>query len=125
MRVIFFCLSILLVLIQYPLWLGKGGWLHVADMGRQVELTHKKRDELKARNANLQTEVEDLQRGKDAVEERARYELGMIKQDEIFVQVLEMTAGNASATPPIAPTPVLSPTSTPAASKLAATRPKQ
>ncbi|KAF3996658.1 cell division protein FtsB [Glaciimonas immobilis] len=88
MRLIAICLTILLVLIQYPLWLGKGGWLLVADMGQQVVLAHEKIDDLKARNAKLGSEVHDLKEGTGAVEERARTELGMIKQDEIFVQIL-------------------------------------
>lgn len=89
MRLIAICLTVLLVLIQYPLWLGKGGWLRVADMGQQVTTAHEKVVELKARNAKLDSEVHDLKEGTGAVEERARTELGMIKQDEIFVQILD------------------------------------
>ena len=88
MRLITLALAALLLLIQYPLWLGKGGWLRVADFETQVAASHKKTDELKARNAKLESEVRDLKDGTGAVEERARYELGMIKQNEIFVQVL-------------------------------------
>ena len=79
----------LIVLIQYPLWLGKGGWLRVWDLDRQVSAAQTKNDELKARNAKLASEVQDLKEGTGAIEERARYELGMIKNNEIFVQVLE------------------------------------
>ena len=89
MRLIAICLTVLLMLIQYPLWLGKGGWLRVSDMGQQVTNAHEKIDELKARNAKLDSEVHDLKEGTGAIEERARSELGMIKQDEIFVQVLD------------------------------------
>jgi len=89
MRLIAICLTVLLMLIQYPLWLGKGGWLRVWDMDQQVVAAHEKIDELKARNAKLGSEVQDLKEGTGAVEERARSELGMIKQDEIFVQVLD------------------------------------
>src|SRR6476660_6556616 len=88
MRLITLALAALLLLIQYPLWLGKGGWLAVSDLEGQVAATHKKTDALKARNAKLESEVRDLKDGTGAVEERARYELGMIKQNEIFVQVL-------------------------------------
>ncbi len=88
MRLITIALAALLLLIQYPLWLGKGGWLAVADMRDQVEEADRKARQLKARNAKLESEVRDLQDGLGAVEERARYELGMIKQNEIFVQVL-------------------------------------
>src|SRR3954470_24188591 len=96
MRLILLCLAALLLLIQYPLWLGKGGWLRVWDLDQQVMAAQKKTDELKARNAKLNSEVQDLKEGTDAVEERARYELGMIKEDEIFVQVLEPNGTPAS-----------------------------
>ncbi len=89
MRLIILCLAALLLLIQHPLWLGKGGWLRVWDLDQQVTAAQKKNDELKARNAKLTSEVQDLKEGTGAVEERARYELGMIKENEIFVQVLE------------------------------------
>ncbi len=88
MRLITISLALLLILIQYPLWLGKGGWLRVADLEDQVAVVHKKNDELKARNAKLGSEVRDLREGTGAIEERARYELGMIKQNEIFIQVV-------------------------------------
>lgn len=89
MRLITLILLALLLLIQYPLWLGKGGWLSVGDMERQVAASNARTDQLKARNAKLESEVNDLKQGLGAVEERARYELGMIKQNEIFVQVLK------------------------------------
>ena len=106
MRLITISLALLLILIQYPLWLGKGGWLRVADLEGQVGVAHKKTDELKARNAKLDSEVRDLKDGTGAVEERARYELGMIKQNEIFVQVLGANGKPVvSATPPPPPPP--------------------
>jgi cell division protein FtsB len=89
MRLIALVLAVLLVLIQYPLWLGKGGWLRVWDMEHQVEAAHVKIQELKARNAKLESEVNDLKDGTDAVEERARFELGMLKKGEVFVQLLD------------------------------------
>ena len=93
MRLILICLTALLLLIQFPLWLGKGGWLRVWELDRQVNVAQKKNDELKARNAKLASEVEDLKQGTGAVEERARFELGMIKDNEIFVQILAPKAG--------------------------------
>ena len=87
MRLIMICLALLLVAIQYPLWLGKGGWLRVWDLERQVATAQKKNDELKARNDKLDSEVRDLREGTEAVEERARYELGMIKDNEIFTPI--------------------------------------
>jgi cell division protein FtsB len=106
MRLIIVCLTALLLLIQYPLWLGKGGWLTVRKLDGQVEQARKKNDELRARNAKLESEVHDLQQGTGAIEERARYELGMIRQNEIFVQVLDPNgappepAPRAAAAPP-------------------------
>ncbi len=105
MRLILICLTALLILIQYPLWLGKGGWLRVWDLSRQLDAAMGKEQELKARNAKLASEVQDLKEGTGAVEERARYELGLIKDNEIFVQVLEPGASKA---------PVEKPASTPA-----------
>jgi cell division protein FtsB len=88
MRLITLALAALLLLIQYPLWLGKGGWLSVHDLEEQVAASRTRAETLKARNAKLESEVRDLKDGTGAVEERARYELGMLKQNEIFVQVL-------------------------------------
>ncbi len=97
MRLILICLTALLLLIQFPLWLGKGGWLRVWELDRQVSVAEKKNSELKARNAKLASEVEDLKQGTGAVEERARFELGMIKDNEIFVQILAPKTGSAGA----------------------------
>jgi cell division protein FtsB len=77
----------LIVLLQYPLWLGKGGWLRVWDMDRQLAGQREVNQKLETRNAGLDAEVRDLKTGLDAVEERARYELGLVKQGEVFVQV--------------------------------------
>jgi len=101
MRLITLALAALLLLIQYPLWLGKGGWLRVADFESQVAAAHQKNAELIARNAKLDSEVRDLKDGTGAVEERARYELSMIKQNEIFIQILGK--GQAVAPAPAAP----------------------
>lgn len=79
----------LIVLLQYPLWLGKGGWLRVWDLDRQVTAQKTVNDDLTRRNGGLDAEVRDLKNGLGAIEERARFELGMIKEDEIFFQVLE------------------------------------
>jgi len=98
MRFVAIVLASLLVLIQYPLWLGKGGWLRVWDMQHQVDVAHAKVQELKKRNAKLESEVNDLKDGTDAVEERARFELGMLKKGEVFIQVLDAQPQLKSAT---------------------------
>jgi len=77
----------LIVLLQYPLWLGKGGWLRVWDMDRQLQAQREINQQLEQRNAALDAEVRDLKNGYDAIEERARYELGLVKDGEVFVQV--------------------------------------
>ena len=91
---------ILIALLQYPLWLGKGSWLRVWDLSRQLATQQEKNGALKARNETLDAEVRDLKSGRAAIEERARSELGMIKQDEVFYQVLDNSASNQSAQAP-------------------------
>lgn len=88
MRIIVYGMLALLVIIQYPLWLGKGGWLRVYELDRQVNKQMDKNDALAARNAKLSGEVKDLKDGTKAIEERARAEHGMSKDGEIFVQVV-------------------------------------
>jgi cell division protein FtsB len=79
-------------LIQYPLWLGKGGWLRVWKVDQQINAQREINARLKTRNGALEADVRDLKQGYEAIEERARGELGMIRQDEIFFQVLEESA---------------------------------
>lgn len=88
-RLILIGLTVLIILIQYPLWLGKGSWLRVWDLSRQLDSALVKEQELRERNAKLASEVQDLKEGTGALEERARYELGLIKDNETFVQILE------------------------------------
>ncbi len=96
-RLILIGLTVLLILIQYPLWLGKGSWLRVWDLSRQLDSALVKEQELKDRNAKLASEVQDLKEGTGAVEERARYELGLIRDNEVFVQILESDSKKVSA----------------------------
>ena len=91
MRIFSLVLAALIILLQYPLWLGKGGWLRVWEIDRQVKAQKDGNAKLGVRNAALDAEVRDLKQGYDAIEERARYELGMIRQDEIFFHVMEKT----------------------------------
>ncbi|PKO93045.1 MAG: cell division protein FtsB [Betaproteobacteria bacterium HGW-Betaproteobacteria-1] len=90
---------ILIALLQYPLWLGKGSWLKVWDLNRQISEQQKLNADLKARNDAVDAEVRDLKQGLAAIEERARSELGMIRQDEVFYQVFERVSPDESATP--------------------------
>jgi cell division protein FtsB len=88
MRIIVYGMLALLIVIQFPLWFGKGGWFRVYELDRQVNRQLEKNDALAARNAKLAGEVKDLKEGTKAIEERARAENGMMKDGEIFVQVV-------------------------------------
>ena len=103
MRLLTLVLLALVAFIQYPLFLGKGGWLSVHELDRQLQAQYQANARLKARNDSLAGEVRDLREGEGAVEELARYELGMVKEGEIFVQVVEgakgAVPGSASVTP--------------------------
>ena len=92
MKVLAAILGALVLLIQYPLWLGKGGWLRVWEVERQLAEDRAHNRQLQLRNAALAAEVRDLKEGLEAVEERARYEQGMVKKDEIFFQIIEPQA---------------------------------
>jgi len=78
----------LLVLIQYPLWFGKGSWYDVFKLKQEFNNQAKINSVLSKENFALKAEVSDLTNGTDAIEERARHELGMVKDDEYFFQVL-------------------------------------
>ena len=93
MKLIGLILSTLLMLIQYPLWLGSGSWFRVWEMDRHVAEQHARNAGMRLRNEGLEAEVQDLHRGRLAIEERARYALGMIRQDEIFVQLGPLPTG--------------------------------
>ena len=89
MRWLTLILIALIAALQYPLWLGKGSWLRVWEVDHEATQQKEINQKLRARNASLDAEVRDLKQGYEAIEERARSELGMIKRDEIFFQVLE------------------------------------
>ena len=88
MKILSYVLAALLLAIQYPLWIGKGSWLRVRELDRQLLAQREANAKLKARNDALDAEVRDLKQGFEAIEERARMELGMIKRDEVFFQVV-------------------------------------
>jgi cell division protein FtsB len=94
---------LLIVALQYPMWLGKGGWLQVRELGRLVNRQHEANGELKARNDALDADVRDLKTGFEGIEERARSELGMIRPDEIFFQIQSDPAVRAKDDAPPAP----------------------
>jgi cell division protein FtsB len=100
-------LASLLVLIQYPLWLGQGSWLRVWELDRQLALQQEVNAGKRMHNEGLEAEVADLRDGTLAIEERARYELGMVKRDEIFVQF--GASASPAGTPPGGPTGAIAP----------------
>ena len=93
MRWLALAFGILIVALQYPMWLGKGGWLQVREYDRALAEQRDQNAKLKARNEALDADVRDLKTGSEAIEERARSELGMIRQDEVFFQL--QPAGSA------------------------------
>jgi cell division protein FtsB len=93
-------LAILVVALQYPLWMGKGGWTRVWDLERNLAQQHEHNAKLKARNDALDAEVRDLKEGNEAIEERARLELGMVKRDETFYQVVSAQPATPGFRPP-------------------------
>jgi cell division protein FtsB len=89
-------LAALLLLIQWPLWFGKGGWFRVWDLERQLLAQRAANDSLSAQIASLAAEARSLKEGREAVEERARSELGMIRSDETFFQLVVPAAAASS-----------------------------
>lgn len=87
MRLLAVSLFLLLLLIQYPLWLGQGSWLRVWKLDQQLALQKEINAGKRLRNEGLEAEAQDLRSGTSALEERARYSLGMVRDDEIFVQI--------------------------------------
>ena len=93
MRWLALAFGILIVALQYPMWLGKGGWLQVRRYEGELAAQREANAKLKVRNDALDADVRDLKTGSEAIEERARAELGMIRQDEVFFQVQTGGAG--------------------------------
>lgn len=89
MRWLGWLLLILFLWLQYRLWVGDGSLAEVWDLYSQVEMQREENRQLRERNQALEAEVQDLKKGLGAIEERAREELGMIKEDEDFYQIIE------------------------------------
>ncbi|MBU6487188.1 MAG: cell division protein FtsB, partial [Burkholderiales bacterium] len=102
MRLVTVALVAILALIQYPLWWGHGGWLRVHELRGALAAQQQKNADEKLRNERIEGEVQDLQNGTAAVEERARYEMGMVKGGEVFVQFV---SPNATSSVPAAAVP--------------------
>ena len=89
MRAITLALVVLLALVQAELWLGRGGVPRVLELQAKLTRQQAENSAAKARNQQLSAEVSDLKEGLEMVEEKARTELGMVKPDEILVQVTQ------------------------------------
>lgn len=100
MRLLVIVLALLTLSIQWPLWLGRGGWLAASQLQTDLEKRRVGNRELEARNAALAAEVASLREGREAIEEQARMQLNMIRGDETFFQFVPAPS---SAPPPAAP----------------------
>ena len=89
MKTIAFVLLLLLIWLQYKVWLQDGGIPEALQLQQEVEEVAVEVKKLQERNLSLDAEVKDLKKGLDAIEERARSEMGMIKQGEVYYQVIE------------------------------------
>jgi len=96
-KIIAIVLLFLLIWLQYKIWLQDGGVPEVLQLEREVASEKVEVESLQERNQSLDAEVKDLKRGLDAIEERARSELGMIKQGEVYYQVIEDKEAPAAA----------------------------
>ncbi|MCU7904704.1 MAG: cell division protein FtsB [Candidatus Thiodiazotropha sp. (ex Epidulcina cf. delphinae)] len=94
MRIVIAVLILLLLLLQYRLWVGEGSLAEVSNLEHEIRQLKEELVGLRERNRTLQAEVEDLRSGQAAIEERARSELGMIKEGEMFYQVIGPSAGD-------------------------------
>jgi len=88
-KIIALVLLFLLIWLQYKIWLQDGGIPEILQLQQEVEQVSIEVKQLKERNLSLDAEVKDLKKGLDAIEERARSEMGMIKEGEIYYQVIE------------------------------------
>ena len=99
-RLIVYGLAAVLVLLQWPLWFGNGGAWRVWQLSREIAAQQEENARLRERNRALAAEVVDLKSGLAAVEERARIELGMVKQGETFFHVIDAPYEGAPYVPP-------------------------
>jgi cell division protein FtsB len=88
---------LLLVLLQYRLWFGNGSMTEVHHLENQISEIKQENQKLKERNLSLTAEVYDLKQGQEAIEERARSEMGMIKYDETFYQIIDYSGSQANS----------------------------
>lgn len=100
LRLLFGILLLTFVVLQYRLWVGQGSLAEVAQLKRQIAQQENRLQEMRERNDVLRAEVDNLKHGLEAVEARARSELGMIKEGETFYQIVQpdkLKAGQETA----------------------------
>jgi cell division protein FtsB len=100
MRIVALVLAALLLVIQWPLWFGKGGWLRVAELERQLAAQKTFNAGLAERNAQVAADVASLREGRGAIEERARHDLNMVREGETFFQLIGSRADPSVPTNP-------------------------
>ncbi len=89
MKILLYILLGILIGLQYPLWIGDGGLLALFKLKQEISVQKAENVQLRERNLALEAEVRDLKEGSEAIEERARAELGMVKKGETFFQIIE------------------------------------
>jgi cell division protein FtsB len=89
MKFLTFIFIILILALQYPLWLGKGGWLNVISLHKQIDQQLKVNEQIKSENDILLAVVQDLKNGTDVIEGKARFDLGLIKKNETFFLIID------------------------------------
>ncbi|MDV6341494.1 cell division protein FtsB [Nitrosomonas sp. Is35] len=100
MKLLSFLLFVAIAAMQYPLWLGKASWLRVWQVDQEVVAARAENLQLQNRNNMLEAEVNDLKQGLEAIEERARSDLGMIKEGEILFQIVRNTQPKSTQSNP-------------------------
>jgi cell division protein FtsB len=99
MRILAMVIGVLLLAVQYPLWFGKGGWLRVNELERQLAAQRATNAVLAARNADAAAEAASLREGNEAIAERARLQLNMVRDGEVLFQFVGTRSDPAGAPP--------------------------
>jgi len=94
MRLALLILVLLLGALQYKLWVGDGSLVEVWGLERSIDAQRQENGVLAARNRRLDADVRDLKEGLEAIEDRARHDLGMVRRDETFYQIVEESDGD-------------------------------
>lgn len=89
MRPVFIVLIIALVVLQHKLWLGDGSIVQWVNLQQKLVAQQEENEQLATRNKALEADIQELKRGEQALEEQARYELGMVKEEEVYYQFVE------------------------------------